>query len=38
MNLPVGAHALELDESSLKARLRRLFINGLHGGVDPDFR
>lgn len=38
MNLPVGAHALDLDESSLKARLRRLFINGLHGGVDPDFR
>ena len=38
MNLPVGAHALELDETSLKARLRRLFINGMHGGVDPDFR
>ena len=39
MNLPIGAHALERESAtSLQARLRRLFISGLHGGVDPDFR
>lgn len=38
MNLPIGAHALESDSSPLRARMRRLFINVLHGGVDPDFR
>lgn len=38
MNLPNGAYALESESSTLEARMRRLFINGLHGGVDPDFR
>lgn len=38
MNLPIGAHALERERTNLQSRLRRLFINGLHGGVDPDFR
>jgi hypothetical protein len=38
MNLPIGAHALEREGSTLQARMRRLFIKGLHGGVDPDFR
>ena len=38
MNLPVGAHALETADATIQDRLRRIFINGLHGGVDPDFR
>jgi hypothetical protein len=38
MNLPLGAYALETVDDTIQARVRRLLINGLHGGVDPDFR
>lgn len=38
MNLPVGAHALETADATIQDRIRRLYINGIHGGVDPDFR
>lgn len=38
MNLPIGAHALETTETTIQDRLRRLIINGLHGGIDPNFR
>ena len=38
MNLPIGAHALETSETTIHDRLRRLMVNGLHGGIDPNFR
>ena len=38
INLRLEANALKTDDSTVQASIRRLFINGLHGGVNPDFR
>ncbi|MBO74416.1 MAG: hypothetical protein CMD33_03990 [Flavobacteriales bacterium] len=38
INLRLEANALKTDDSTFQARIRRLFIIGLHGGVNPDFR